>query len=197
MFFKGGKKRKTPQAVAIALDQMGAESNAGTGGNTTTYYIKSAPQYAGQALEILADMLIDAQFLSGELEREKEVIIQELKMYEDNPLAVLNEKRSNFFFGDTSYGRPIIGYEHTIRSFQPSNLFAYKESLYTKDNLLITIAGKIEDQTILETQIEKLFSPLPEKRTRKKPEFKRNLPEKKSDFFSKKTEQNHLIITMP
>ena len=76
-------------------------------------------------------------------------------------------------------------------------LFAYKEKLYTKDNILITIAGNITDQKKLEEQIAQLFSTLPEKKTRQKPDFHRTLPEKHSDFFIKKTEQNRLIISIP
>lgn len=73
----------------------------------------------------------------------------------------------------------------------------YKNSLYTKDNLVITIAGKITDQSALEDQILSLFAPLPAKKTRQKPDFDRILPQQQSDFFSKETEQNHLIISAP
>lgn len=76
-------------------------------------------------------------------------------------------------------------------------LFAYKKALYTKDNLVITIAGNIRDQASLEDQIFQLFSALPEKKTREKPEFQRQLPPVQADFFQKKTEQNHLLITAP
>ena len=62
------------------------------------YYIKCAPQFAQISLELLADMMLDAQFAIEELEREKGVIIQELKMYEDNPMSLVNEKWSSFFF---------------------------------------------------------------------------------------------------
>lgn len=140
LFFKGGKKRKTPKEVAVAMDKIGAEFNAGTGEHTTNYYVKSAPQFASYGLEILADMLVDAQFLPAELEREKDVIIQELKMYEDNPRSVLAEKWKKFFFGDRVRGRPIIGFEEQIRSFTREMVVDYKNALYTKDNLVITIA---------------------------------------------------------
>lgn len=197
MFFKGGEKRKTPHEVAVAMDRIWAIFNAGTWKQTTSYYIKCAPQFAAEAMEMLADMLMNATFQEAELEREKGVVIQELKMYEDSPQSVLSEKRSNFFIWDNAYGRPIIGYEETIKKFSREQLFAYKEQLYTKDNLLITIAGKITDQDALEKQIGTLFSSLPEQKTRQKPEFHRSLPNQTSASFSKKTEQNHLMISMP
>ena len=197
MFFKGGKKRKTPQEVAIAMDKIGAYFNASTWKESTSYYVKCAPQFALNGLEMLADMLMDATFQPEELEREKGVVIQELKMYEDSPQQLLRKKRSTFFLWDNAYGKPIIWYEETIKTFTREMLFAYKKELYTKDNILITIAGNITNQTELEQQIAILFWSLPEKKTRQKPDFQRSLPEQHSDFFDKNTEQNRILITIP
>lgn len=197
MFFKGWKIRTTAKAVAGEMDKIGAEFNAGTGGSQTSYYIKCAPQFAEVALRLLADMMLNAQINPEELHKEKEVIVQELKMYQDNPMATVREKRALFFVWENSYGRPIIGYEDTIRAVSQRDLLSYKNSLYTKDNLLFTIAGKIENQLAVEGLIAELFSQLPPKKTRRKPDFQRELPEKKSDFFKKGTEQNHLILSMP
>ena len=197
MFFKWGKKWTTPKAVATAMDKIWAEFNARTGQHRTAYYIKSAPHFATQWVELLADMLIDAQFPQAELEREKGVVIQELKRYQDEPARLRDDMWRHFFFWKGNYGRPIIGYEETINNFNAQALFDYKKALYTKDNLIITITGKILDQEQLESMISQLFSSLPEKKEREKPEFSRNLPLEKSDFFKKWTEQNHLIISMP
>jgi predicted Zn-dependent peptidase len=107
-FFKGGKKYPTPKAVAEAVDRFGGAFNAGTGNSTVNYYVKCAPNFAEQALDVLADMMMDAQFPEVELEREKGVVIQELKMYEDNPQSLAMDKRQHRYFGENSYGRPII-----------------------------------------------------------------------------------------
>jgi predicted Zn-dependent peptidase len=71
MFFKGGKKWSTPQAVAEAIDAFGGECNAYTSTEYAGYYVKSAPEFLHQSVEILADMLVDAQFPKEEMEREK------------------------------------------------------------------------------------------------------------------------------
>ena len=196
MFFKGWKKRKTPKEVATAMDKIGAIFNAWTGEHTTNYFVKSAPQFAEYWLEVLADMLMDAQFAEWEFQREKGVIIQELKMYEDSPISVVWNKWQTYFLWDNSYWRPTIWFEENIRNFTRDDLFNYKKTFYAKDNLIITIAWKILDQAALEKNIEKLFKDLPEKCSRKKPEFKRNLPKNHKDFFKKDTEQNHIIISM-
>jgi predicted Zn-dependent peptidase len=74
-------------------------------------------------------------------------------------------------------------------------LIRHKNGLYTKDNLILVIAGKIENQKKLENIIADTFQNLPEKSSIEKPEFKNILPSKQKDFYSKKTEQNHLIIS--
>lgn len=196
MFFKWWKKRKTPKEVATALDRIWAFYNAWTWENTTSFYIKSAPQFAEYWLEVLADMLMNATFLEPELEREKGVIIQELKMYNDNPVSVLGEKRQKYFFWNNSYWRPIIWFEENILRFTRDDLYNYKSLLYTKDNLIITIAWNLLNQSRLEKLIEKYFNELPEKKQREKPKFKWHLPKNHHWKFKKKTEQNHVIITM-
>ena len=158
------------------MDKIWAEFNASTGKHSTNYYVKSAPHFATEGLELLADMMVDAQFPEAELKREKGVVIQELKMYEDQPIHVCDEKRQHFFFWEGNYGRPIIWYEATINWFNTQALFDYKKALYTKDNLVITIAGKILDQEQLESMISQLFSSLPGTKEREKPDFSRNLP---------------------
>ncbi|HMT01246.1 MAG TPA: pitrilysin family protein [Candidatus Absconditabacterales bacterium] len=195
MFFKGGKKFPTPHSVAQAVDQFGGSFNAYTGDEYAGYFVKCAPDYIHQAIEVLGDMLVHAQFPQDEMEREKGVVIQELKMYEDIPQRLVNNKRKQFFYGDNCYGRSIIGTEENIKKFTREDLFAHKENLYTKDNLVIVVAGKIIDQKALEDQIANEFGPLPEKKKILVTPYSIHTPAKKHDFFNKKTEQNHLIIS--
>ena len=150
MFFKGGKKYTTPHDVAAYVDTFGGEFNAFTAEEYAGYYVKSAPEHTAKALDILADMMVQPSFPKEELEREKLVVIQELKMYEDRPDRLAYNKFKTFMYGDNSYGREIIGTEDNIRSFSQDDLFKHKHELYTKDNMLIVIAGKILQQEVLE-----------------------------------------------
>ena len=140
-------------------------------------------------------MMVHAQFPVEELEREKWVVIQEIKMYEDNPVAQVMHKRQTFFYGDNPYGWTTLGPEENIRSFTQEMLFAHKQQLYTKDNLIIIVAGNIKNQQDIEHQLSELFAPLPDVKTFSKTPFVRVLPPSQQDHFSKKTEQNHLIIS--
>jgi predicted Zn-dependent peptidase len=115
-------------------------------------------------------------------------------MYEDNPMALVMQKRQSYYLGDNSYGRPTIGTIENISAFNQDMLFEHKENLYTKDNLIITIAGKIKSQEEIENQIAEIFQKLPINKRINKPNFTKHIPHTKTDFFDKKTEQNHLII---
>ena len=102
LFFKGGKKYPTPKSVVETIDRFGGEVNAYTGDEYAGYYVKCAPEFIYEALDVLWDMMIHAAFPKEELEREKDVIIQELKMHEDNPMSLMMKKRQERYYGDNS-----------------------------------------------------------------------------------------------
>jgi len=195
LFFKWWLKYKTPKEVAEAVDNFGGEFNAFTSEDYAGYYVKSAPEFVEKSIDVLWDMILNAQFPQDEMEREKWVVIQELMMYEDNPPALVIDKWKQFFFGDNSYGRSTLWPVENIKKFTREDLIKHKDGLYTKDNLILIVSGKIEQQEKIENIIANIFQNLPEKKNIKKPEFKDILPSKQKDFYNKKTEQNHLIIS--
>ncbi len=195
MFFKGGKKWSTPQAVAEAIDAFGGECNAYTSTEYAWYYVKSAPEFLNQSLEILADMLVDAQFPKEEMEREKWVIIQELQMYEDNPQRNIWTKQSRRRYGDNPYWWSILGPEENIRAFTQDQLFTHKQNLYTKDNLVIVVAWRLDNESLIEEQIATLFWWLPEKKVWWAMPLLHTLPKTKQEKFIKWTQQTHLLMS--
>lgn len=197
MFFKWWKKYTTPGAVAQAVESFGGEFNAYTGDEIASYYVKCPPQHASSALDVLADMMIHAQFPQEEMEREKLVVVQEIKMYDDNPQALVSEKRNTWYHGNNPYGRSILGPESNVMSFTREDLFHHQQALYTKDNMILVIAGKIENQAVLEGQISELFAQLPTYKSWWAEPYIRSLPSEQTSFYDKKTEQNHLIIAAP
>jgi predicted Zn-dependent peptidase len=197
MFFKGWIKYKTPKDVAATIDEIWGEFNAFTGEEYAWYYVKSAPDYIERALDVLADMLVNAQFPQEELEREKWVVIQEIKMYEDLPQKLVIDKFKLFYYWDNSYWRPVLWPEENILKFTRDDLFNYKESLYTKDNSIIIISWAIPNKKQIEDSIANLFKNLPTKKTREKPNFPWIKPEKHEDFYKKWTQQNHIVIWIP
>lgn len=195
LFFKWWKKYKTPQEVAEAVDSFGWEFNAFTWDDYAGYYVKSAPEFVEKSIDVLWDMILHAQFPQEEMEREKWVVIQEVMMYEDNPPALVIDKWKQFFYGNNSYGRSTLWPVENIKNFTREDLIKHKDGLYTKDNLILIISGKIENQEKIENIIADIFETLPEKKNIEKPDFEDILPSKQKDFYDKKTEQNHLIIS--
>lgn len=197
LFFKWWEKYPTPKSVAEAVDKFWGEFNAYTGDEYAGYYVKCAPEFINKAIDVLADMMNYAKFNAEELEREKWVVIQELKMYEDNPMAMAMQKRQGYYFGDNSYGWPVIGTEENIRAFNQDMLFEHKAQLYTKDNLIIVIAGKIGDKQAIIGQLDKEFGNIPSSKKGKKSDFIQTLPTQHEAFYEQKNEQTHLVISAP
>lgn len=194
MFFKGGKKYPNLKVVAETIDAIWWEFNAYTGEEYAWYYVKVAPEYVNLWLDVLADMLVHAQFPAEELEREKWVIIQEMKMYEDMPHRHVIDLWKRWYYGDNAFWRPILWQEQNILSFTADHFFKHKEALYTKDNLVIIIAGNITDQHALSTLIAELFGKLPAEKTYETPVTPWYLPNTHQDHHEKGTQQNHLVI---
>ena len=195
MFFKWWERYKNQKEVSETLDSIWADYNASTWSDIVEYFVKCAPEFVEKAIDVLADMLMNARFDEKELEKEKWVIIQEMKMRDDNPRLLLSNKWKNWYFWDNSFGRPTIWNEKTVNSFTPSDLRNYKNSLYTKDNLIIVVAGKWAEREELKNLIEKYFGWMKEKKTIDQPDFPNSFPKEHESYFKKWTEQNHLIIS--
>lgn len=194
MFFKGWKKYDNPIKVAQALDSIGWEFNAYTSDEYAGYYVKTAPEYIETSIDVLSDMLVNARFPLEELEREKGVIIQEVMMYEDLPQKLVYDKWKKYYYWDNSYWWSTLWTIDNIKKFKQKDFFEHKESLYTKDNLIIVIAWKIKNIEEIKNMIVEYFWKLPKNKKIIKPEFKINKPNNNIEYFDKKTEQNHLII---
>ena len=195
MFFKWWERYKNQKEVSETLDSIWADYNASTGSDIVEYYVKCAPEFVGKAVDVLADMLMNAKFDEKELEKEKWVIIQEMKMRDDNPRLLLSNKWKLWYFWENSFGRPTIWNEKTVNSFTPLDLRNYKNSLYTKDNLIIVVAGKWAEKQEIKNLIEKYFNWMKDKKSVNQPVFPNIFPKKHESFFKKWTEQNHLIIS--
>lgn len=195
MFFKGWERYKNQKEVSETLDSIWASYNAFTSTNMVEYYVKCAPESIDKAIDVLSDMLMNAKFDEKEFEKEKWVIIQEMKRNEDNPGRLVSDKWKTWYFWENSFGRLVIWTPDTVTSFSSQDLHNYKTSLYTKDNLIIVVAGNWADKPVIKELIADNFWSMLEKKTVLEPEFPNYLPIEKESLFRKWTEQNHLIIS--
>ena len=156
LFFKGTKKRPDTATISSELDSLGCEFNAFTSKEYTGYYIKVASTKIVAAIKILGDMLLNSLFDEQEIEREKGVIIEELNMYEDNPLMHIEDVFESCLYGDTPAGWDTIGTKKNIMNFKRQDLLDYFSKQYGSNSLSVILAGKIKtkDKVVLEKIIK-------------------------------------------
>ena len=157
MVFKGTKKYPTPMAIAEAVDGIGAEQNAFTSKEYTGYYITSAAKHLGLTLDIQSQMLTAPLLPQDDLNREREVIVEEINMYEDQPMSKSIEEFENLIYDGSDMGRMIIGTKETVRATTSEDLAKYMNRWYKGSNMLVVVAGKIEDLTKTNRLIDDKF----------------------------------------
>lgn len=179
MFFKGTKKRPSTLALSSELDSLGGEYNAFTGKEFTGYWVKVASAKIKYALDIVSDMLLNSRFLEEEIERERGVIIEELNMYEDNPLMHIEDVFESCLYGDTPAGWETIGTKENIQNLKRQDFIDYLKSQYGSSNTYIVLAGGVKEND--KKIAMKMFSSfqkniyqdkLPVSENQKKPEIK-------------------------
>ncbi len=149
MFFKGTEKRSAKD-IAIEMDSLGGEMNAFTSQETTTYYAKVVDEHLPVVIEILADILLGAKFDPLEMEKERKVILEEIKGVEDTPDDYIHELFTGTVWPENSLGRPILGTKDTIRALKHNDIISYIESNYTPREIVISVAGNFEHALLID-----------------------------------------------
>ncbi len=189
MLFKG-----TPDmdalGVAQAFESIGAQENAATGEEYTVLYARFLPEHLERALEIMSDMVLHPTL--ADLEREREVIVEEIRMYEDRPDQMADECLSSLIFHDDPLGRPIIGSAETVRGVGHDTLRHFHAGTYTAPNVFVVGAGKLEVEEF-ERMVEEKFSGLPQGEPFVR-EANPKAPESRFFYKHKETEQYHVSL---
>jgi len=146
MAFKGTSLRG-PGEIAREIESVGGEVNAYTSHDQTVYHITISGRYLENALDILADTLGNSVFDAGELSRELEVILEEVRMNEDDPGRTVGKALFREAYQVHPYGRPVIGYVDTIRKTTRDDLVAYFRSHYVPGNMALVIVGDVDPKT--------------------------------------------------
>jgi predicted Zn-dependent peptidase len=155
LMFKGTKKRKNTLELTREIDRLGAQYNAFTGKEYTGYYIKTDTKYTETSMDILSDMLYNSKFDAKEMEREKTVIVEEIRMYNDNPLMNIDNVFEDLFYKGCPLGRDIAGTEKHVLGYKRDDVLAFKEKYYQPQNMYVVVAGNITDKT--KKYLEKYF----------------------------------------
>ena len=140
MLFKGTPTRR-PVDISRAIEGRGGNFNACTGEESTCYYAHLPSEYLGEAIDILADMYLNAAIPADEFEREREVVIEEIRMYADEPDSVAMENLQRGLFSASRLGAPIAGSEASLRPLVPADLKRYIKSHYLPSNTVAVVVG--------------------------------------------------------
>ncbi|MBQ2712168.1 MAG: insulinase family protein [Clostridia bacterium] len=156
MTFKGTEKRSAFQ-IADDADSMGSAINAFTGKESTCYYIKSTSEHFSDSVELLSDIFFHSVFDSTELEKEKNVILEEISMVEDTPDELCMDLISEAMFQGHPLGMPIIGTAQNVKSFTGEQLKNFTRKFYNAQNVVVSVAGNVEWQQVLDA-VERYFA---------------------------------------
>lgn len=149
MLFKGTEKR-TAREIAESLEAVGGSINAFTTKEYTCYHARVLDEHFGLALDVIADMLFGSLFADRDIEREKNVIIEEIKMYEDTPDELVHDMLTGTMWGRHALGRPVIGREEVVREIDRPRLLQFYDRYYRHGDMVISCVGNIEHSRVVE-----------------------------------------------
>lgn len=190
MVFKGTANR-TAHEIAETMDGVGGQLGAFTSREYTCYHVKVAKEHLYLALELLADMFLNSTFDEAEVKKEKRVVQEEIKMYEDTPDELIHDLFTKTIYQDHSLGRPVIGTSGAIRRLNREEVIRFFSARYTPERVVISVAGRITHQDVLK-KVRELFG------NHKTPSWSStmHLPQVRARFFGEERdlEQVHLCL---
>jgi predicted Zn-dependent peptidase len=190
LLFKG-TERFSSREIDEAFDSMGAEVNAGTGKETTSVFSRFLDGHLERAFDVLQDMVLRPAY--PDIESERQVVIEEIAMYEDEPQDKVHDVLAEAIFGEHPLGRPIIGRADVISSVPVPDIAAWHDRRYIAGNIVVAAAGNLEHERI----VELVESAVGEARTAPPGLVSPNGVAPVLRFFKKETEQYHLCLGAP
>jgi predicted Zn-dependent peptidase len=194
MLFKGTKKR-TAKEIASSLESVGGALNAFTGREHTCYFARVLDEHLDKALDVLSDILKNPRFNPSHLEKERKVIISEIKELEDSPADLVHDLLMNTIWKEDALGRPIIGTTESVMNLTRRKLLDFMRRNYTTPRMVIAASGNLRHQD-LTNKVRRKFnfgsdsSTLPE-------ELMTFRAEPNREVMKKKTAQTHISLGVP
>jgi predicted Zn-dependent peptidase len=148
MVFKGTRRRRTHH-IAQRMEAVGGYLNAFTSKEYTCYYARGLDEHLERALDVVLDLVVNPTLPEREVEKEKEVVVEEMKMYEDAPEDLIFDKFEAVLYPHHPLGRPVLGVPETVRSFTREQLFDYIGDNYAPNRLVVAVAGNVEHNAVV------------------------------------------------
>ncbi len=191
MMFKGTNKRSAKQ-IAMDTDAIGAQMNAFTAKESTCYYVKSLSSNMDKAVEILADMFTDSVFSPGEMAKEKQVVVEEIKMNEDSPEDDAQDMIYEELFRDNPLERSILGTQESLEAISRDDILNYIKREYTLDNIVIALSGNFDADSVCDAFDKALSGAFAPSKETKGYEIKPSAPSFRTKV--KDIEQSHICL---
>jgi predicted Zn-dependent peptidase len=192
LLFKGSQSYDAQQ-IAETFDAMGAELNAATSREHTIVYSRVPDRHVEKAVQVMTDMVFAPAF--AELDQEREVVLEEIAMYEDTPQELVHALFSQAVFGSHALGRPVIGTADVISTIGRRAIAAYHRSMYAGPNIVVSAAGNITHERLIG-----LLQRFDRQTSAARPSVRRPLvtePPTGLRFQRKETEQYHVCLGAP
>jgi predicted Zn-dependent peptidase len=198
LLFKGTDRFSSTEIDQI-FDGMGADVNAGTGKETTTVYSRFLDQHLERAFDVMADMVLRPTY--PDIDSERQVVIEEIAMYEDEPSDKVHDVLAEAIFGDHPLGRPIIGRAEVVGSVPVPDIAAYHDARYGFGNVVLAAAGNLDHERVVGLAEERVGAdPRRGSGNGAVPHADEHPPEAGAPrfrFHAKETEQYHLCLGGP
>jgi predicted Zn-dependent peptidase len=193
MLFRGTRRYGSLEIDQI-FDTMGAELNAGTGKESTSVYARVIDEHLPKAFDVVADMVFHPRFDADDLDNEREIVLEEIAMYEDDPQDQVFDVLGEAVFGDHPLGRPVLGRADVVAGTPADGLAAFHASHYVGGEMVIAAAGSLDHDAVVELAraIEVPVAPAAASRIDAPPAFEPTVR-----FVRKDTEQYHLTLGGP
>jgi predicted Zn-dependent peptidase len=192
LVFKGTKSYSC-QKIKESIEGVGGSLNGFTSEELTCFLVKIPSRYLDLALDILADMVVNPTLPVREINKERTVILEEIKMYKDLPQSYVYEMLDGLLWPDQPLGMSILGSTESVSRIMRKDLYAYKESYYSPENIVISAAGLL-NQERFKDKVRKRLSCLKKKGTNEFSKASEMQGQPRLEILSKDTEQTHLAI---
>jgi len=196
MLFKGTQRRPTARDIALAVEGIGGVLGASTGREATVYWVKVPRPHLEEALDVLVDLLRHAKFDPAEVERERHVIIEEINLTYDTPSDLVFLLNNRLLWPDHPLGRDIAGTKESVEALTREALLAYLKRHYRPNNTVVSVAGNVEHEAVVEWMAAHLGDWAPGEASAFRP-AEDNQAEPRLRVQYKETEQAHLCLSVP
>ena len=196
MLFKGTARRPVARDIAVAIEGVGGILNAATGRESSLYWVKVARPHFDVAIDVLVDMLRCSKFDPEEIDKERRVIMEEINLVRDTPDSLVHLLMSELVWPDHPLGRDIAGTEENLSALDRQSLQAYLKHYYQPGNTVISVAGNIEHQAV----VERMAALMGDWATGQPLSYRvadGDQTEPRLRIHSKETEQAHLCLSVP